>query len=240
MRIYKSIVLTGISVALLSLGACNHDDDNNTSSKDDNNMANYELIVTNITNGQPLTPLGIIIHRQAYSAWDLGESASVGLEMLAESGDPSRFLADADTSVHVEKTLSSEGGPFGPGGKKMLTIVTSKSSALQLSMAAMLANTNDAFTGVANWPIGKLKVGESMTTLSHVFDAGTEVNTETSTTMPGPAAMGEGFNAARGGLNVVTIHSGVITVDDGLATSALDESHRWLGAAAKITVTRTM
>jgi hypothetical protein len=238
---YRNNYIIAAVTLLFTLVACNHDDNpEDTSSKNDNSMANYELVVTNISNGQPLTPLAVIVHGQAYSPWMLGESAGMGLEKLAESGDPGQFLMDASTSVFVEKTLSSAGGPFGPGMEKALSIETSKSSALQLSLATMLANTNDAFTGVKNWPIGKLKVGESMTTLSHVFDAGTEENTETSTTMPGPAANGEGFNAQRGGLDVVTIHQGVVTTDDGLVSSALNEQHRWLNYVAKITVTRVM
>jgi hypothetical protein len=103
----------------------------------------------------------------------------------------------------------------------------------------MLANTNDAFTGIRNWNIGGLAVGDSNSIMARVYDAGTEANSETVDSMPGPAAMGEGFNVVRDDLDRLTVHSGVVTADDGLLTSALNESHRWLGQAAKVMVTRT-
>ncbi|HEC18879.1 MAG TPA: hypothetical protein ENI97_05995 [Gammaproteobacteria bacterium] len=222
-----------ISTGLLALSACKHDEDDAMATQ-----AMYQVTVYNLTNGQPLTPLGVVIHGAAYSPWQLGSTASVGLETLAESGDPTAFLAEADANTAVMASTSSSNGPFGPGASESVTLSVDHSSLLQLSVASMLANTNDAFTGVSHWEIGRLAVGESVSTMSHVFDAGTEANTESSATMPGPAAGGEGFNATRDDLDKVTIHRGVVTADDGLTSSALDESHRWLGYAAKVVVTR--
>lgn len=225
-----------VSAALLTLSACVHEEDD----EDDMAMqATYQITVSNLTNGQPLTPLGVIIHEPAYMPWRLGSTVSVGLETLAESGDPSVFLSEADANAAVAMSVSSSNGPFGPGTSEMVSISVDHSTNLQLTVAAMLANTNDAFTGVRNWNIGGLAVGESASTMSHVFDAGTEANTETAGSMPGPAAMGEGFNADRSAdLNRLTIHGGVVTTADGLTSSALNESHRWLGQAAKVVVTR--
>lgn len=92
---------------------------------------------------------------------------------------------------------------------------------------------------IAGLYIGDLAVGESKTIYAHPYDAGTEENTETASTIPGPAGGGEGFNAQRLDRDFVSAHSGVVTSDDGLATSALDESHRFLAPVAKIVVTRT-
>jgi hypothetical protein len=235
-RLPSYLAVGCISASLLALSGCFHDED------DDDMMATqatYEITVYNLTNGQPFTPLGVVVHESGYMPWQLGESVSVGLETLAESGDPATFLAEADADAAVAMSTSSSGGPFGPGSSKMLTISVDHSASLQLSVASMLANTNDAFTGVRNWDIGALAVGDSASTMTHVFDAGTEANSETAATMPGPAAMGEGFNATREPLNKLTIHGGVVTADDGLSTSILDESHRWLGQVAKVMVTRT-
>jgi len=224
------------SVALLTLSACVHEEDN----EDDMAMrATYQITVSNLTNGQPLTPLGVVIHEAAYMPWQLGTPVSVGLETLAESGNPAVFLSEADASAAVKMSASSSNGPFGPGAAEMVSLSVDYSTDLQLTVAAMLANTNDAFTGVRNWDIGGLAVGESTTIMTRVFDAGTEANTESADSMPGPAAMGEGFNADRSAdLNRLTIHGGVVTTADGLTTSALNESHRWLGLAAKVVVTR--
>ncbi len=233
-RLSRYLGIAAIATGLLTLSACSSDDNNGTMAT----QATYRVTVHNLTNGQPFTPLGVVIHESGYQPWQLGSAVTVGLETLAESGDPAAFLADADTNNAVAMSASSSNGPFAPGSSETVSISVNHTASLQLSVASMLANTNDAFTGVRNWSIGGLAVGESLSTLSHVFDAGTEANTETAGTMPGPAAGGEGFNVARDDLDRLTIHRGVVTADDGLTTSALDESHRWLGQAAKVVVTR--
>ena len=230
----NAIQLAMVLTAAISVSGCFHDDDDD----DMMSMAEYEVAVTNATNHQPLTPLAVVAHNSSYHPWMLGSAASTGLEMLAEGGDVTQFLADADANTHVVATAMSTSGPFGPGATETVMLTVEPNSNLQISIASMLANTNDAFTGAANVDVGSLMPGESMALLSHVYDAGTEANTETAGTMPGPAAGGEGFNAARDDTDFVSIHGGVVTADDGLATSALDESHRWLGAASKITITR--
>jgi len=229
------LAITVISAGLLTLSACKHNDD------DDDMMtqATYDITVYNLTNGQPFTPLGIVVHEPTYIPWQLGEAVSTGLETLAESGDPSAFLSEADANNAVVMSVSSSNGPFGPGNSETVSITVDHAASLQLTVASMLANTNDGFTGVSNWGIGELATGDSTSIMTHVFDAGTEANSETADSIPGPAAMGEGFNIARDDLDRLTIHRGVVTADDGLMTSALNESHRWLGQAAKVVVTRT-
>ena len=228
-RMPKVLAAACIASTVLALSACKHDDDE----------ATYDITVYNLTNGQPFTPLGVVIHKPGYTPWQLGNAVSNGLEILAESGDPSSFLSEADANSAVRKSTSSTNGPFGPGSSESVTITVDHSSKLKLSLASMLANTNDAFTGVSNWHIGGLEKGESISTMTSAFDAGTESNTEAAATIPGPAGGGEGYNAAREPLDKLTVHAGVVTADDGLATSALDESHRWLGQVAKVIVTRT-
>lgn len=229
----KTFMVAALMVT--SLAACNNNDETVTPE----NKATFEIDVNNATNGQPMTPVAVVAHTAAYHPWMLGASASVGLEKLAEGGDVTQFLADADANTNVMTSASSSNGPFGPGTTESVTLKVKKpGSDLQISVASMLANTNDAFTGVANVPVGDLKKGESMSMMARVYDAGTEKNTETAATIPGPAGGGEGFNATRDDTNFVSIHAGVVTADDGLASSALNEANRWLGPAAKITITR--
>lgn len=229
-------LLLGISLAML--GGCFHDDDDPVTPAPAA-MVTYSITVTNITNGQPLTPLGVIAHYSNYQPWQAGSAASVGLEMLAESGDPSVFLSEAQTSADVLGSVASANGPFGPGAFETVMLTTLAASDLEITVAAMLANTNDAFAGAKNVLVGDLAVGQSRTLLAHVYDAGTELNTETAGTMPGPAAGGEGFNALRDDTgNFISVHAGVLTSDDGLISSALNESHRWQGPAAKVVITR--
>jgi len=235
------LTVTVISAGLLMLSGCGSDNDDDD--MDTQVSAIYDVKVYNLTNNQPLTPLGVVIHGSAYMPWQLGGAVSTGLEMLAESGSPSDFLSEADAHAATVMSASSSNGPFGPGNSETVSITVDHSASLQLTVATMLANTNDAFTGVRNWNIGELAVGDSTSTMMRVYDAGTEANSETADTMPGPASMGgaaEGFNANRDDiLDRLTVHSGVVTNDDGLTTSALDESYRWLSQAAKVVVTRT-
>lgn len=233
---YRKSILALSMVALLSACADDNDDDDNDHVHD---MATYEISVYNITANQPLTPVALIAHEKSYSPWELGMAASNGLEKLAESGDTTDFIAEADMNSMVETTATSTGGPIGPGNMATITVEVHEDADLQISLASMLANTNDAFTGVTNWTIGDLAVNESAVTMTHVFDAGTEENTEAAGTIPGPADSGTGYSSAREMLNKIVIHPGVVTMDDGLSTSVLNESHRWLATAAKVVVTRT-
>ncbi len=238
----KYLPIAILAATVTVLGGCFHDDDDDPATEPPATepMATFSVEVINITNAQPITPLAVIAHHENYSPWQLGSVASVGLERLAESGDPSAFIAEADASVDVLATASSINGPFGPGAAETVMITAMQASDLEISVTAMLANTNDAFTSLRKVAVGGMAVGDSTTMLARVYDAGTELNTETAATMPGPAAGGEGFNAIRDDTgDFISVSAGVVTSDDGLANSALGESHRWLGAAAKVTITRT-
>lgn len=221
-----------LAAGLIAISACNHDDDDTAEMA---TSAMYKITVTNLTSHQPLTPVAAVIHNNDFTPWMAGEAVSTGLEMLAESGDNSMFTAESAMMSAVMQTASSAGGA-GPGESVTIMMTVPHNSAQQLTVASMLARTNDAFTGARNWTIGGLAVDQSATMMTRVYDAGTEANTETADTVPGTS--GEGHNAIRDDSNRLTIHAGVVTVDDGLMTSALVESDRWLGAAAKVTVTR--
>ena len=200
--------------------------------------ATYMVTATNLTNNQPLSPLAIVIHNEGYEGWYLGDAANDVLEVLAESGNPTDFLGEADGNTEVVDTETGAGIVL-PGDSDFVTMTVTHSSGLLLTGATMLVNTNDAFTGVNAGRIGDLEVGESKIFLSQPWDAGTEGNIETAATIPGPAGGGEGFNLTRDDRDFIAAHQGVVTQDDGLVTSVLDESHRFLGPVARFVVTRT-
>ena len=221
------------SLLLISACASDSDDDEQTTA-----ATMYQIKVTNLTSNQPLTPPAAILHGDGYTAWSLGASASTDLEKLAEGGDTSDFITTAKASSKVQATATLSSAPFGPGESAMATLETSMPDSAELTVASMLANTNDAFTGVTNLDISMLTKGESITVLAHALDAGTEANSESSGTIPGPVDGGTGFDATRNDGDFISIHPGVVSMDDGLATSVLNESHRWLGPVAKIDITR--
>jgi len=232
--------LVGISLAA-SLSACMHDDDDDDNDEHMQSM-NYQVEVHNLTAGQPLTPLAAILHKPGYAPWMLGASASVGLETIAESGDGTTLISEAESNMNYIISMTSSNGPFLPGSSESITLTSESSDDLHLSLVTMLANTNDAFTGISNLNLEDLEEGEKVSVYLKAYDAGTEKNTESMGTLPGPVDNGEGFNSTRdefaSGEDYVSVHRGAVTVDDDLSSSVLNETHRWNGPVAKLVVTR--
>jgi hypothetical protein len=220
----------GALLAMIALGACG-------SSDDDRDPARYTITLTNLTADQPLAPAAAILHDGGYAAWRVGRPATAGLELLAESGDPADLAAEAEADASVRASATGS-GVLAPGQSSALTLEGVAGEPTRLEMAAMLVNTNDAFAGASALDLGNLQVGEGLTATLAPYDAGTEPNTETAATVPGPAGGGEGFSAA-GGEGFVAVHPGVVTAADGLAGSALGESHRFQSPVARLQVVRT-
>lgn len=202
----------------------------------------YSVKVTNLTAGQPFSPLAYTLHYAGFSPFTIGMPATLGLEQIAESGSTDDYIAEAMANADVMMVDHAMGLTL-PGESKMLELDLSVEMAtadqLLFSLVNMLGNTNDGFVGVNSIAIGKLAVGESMTLNSLSYDAGTEMNSETQATVPGPAGGGEGFNAVRDDMaDQVTMHPGAITVDDGKMDSTLTQIHRWDNPTARITITR--
>lgn len=196
----------------------------------------YRITLTNLTENQPLAPAAVILHGADYSAWSIGEAATDGLETLAESGDPTEIIAEASSAMFAKSSETV----LAPGESLTLNVTGLWQEDLSLSLASMLVNTNDAFAGANTLALSHLRVGEQFSYIAPIYDAGTERNTETAETIPGPAGGGEGLNRIRDDVaNQVTMHSGVVSHDDGYAESALDSSHRFDQGALKIDVART-
>ncbi|MDH4228981.1 MAG: spondin domain-containing protein [Nitrospirota bacterium] len=196
----------------------------------------YTVTYTNATHGQPLAPAAVVLHTPGYTPWQIGAAASDGLELLAEGGDPSGFVNEAAADTAVADAASGAGLTL-PGNARTVTVGAPRRPDMRISVAAMLGATNDGFAGLKDALVGDMAAGESRTFPLSVYDAGTEANTETAATVP--ALMGTGYDAARDDLrDQVTLHAGVVTADDGLATSGLGEGHRWLGPGAMVTVQR--
>lgn len=203
-------------------------------------MASFDVTVTNLSNGQPLSPVAVIAHEDGYSVFTIGTAATAGLETLAEGGDNTALIAEADADPAVATTASGA-APIGPAGSETITIEMPASDlpGLGISISTMLVNTNDAITGANGTPVGDMQPGDSMTWRTIAYDAGTEANTEAAAHIPGPAGGGEGFNAARDDIaDRVAMHSGVVSQDDGFAASDLTGQHRFDNPVAQVRVER--
>jgi hypothetical protein len=153
---------------------------------------------------------------------------------MAEGGDNSVLLQFGSAIANI----SSE-APVAPGAQTTLTLTTDSLEALKLSLSTMMVNTNDGFTGLNAMDVSSLAVNETLTHFTLAYDAGTESNSESSGTIPGPADGGEGFNEARDDVNVVAMHPGVVSQHDGLTRSVLNSEHKFDNPLAKVVITRT-
>lgn len=201
---------------------------------DSNQTRTYKVSLKNLTLAQPLAPAGIIVQNSStsFKAFEIGETASVGLETLAEGGNPQILLDEADNVDVLYTNILN--GPTTPGSSNELTFTVDNED-LRLSIASMLIKTNDAFVGIKDID---LNFTGTKTFSLNVYDSGTELNDELATTLPGLG--GEGFNSLRSDSNdFVTAHTGVVTADDGLSTSGLSFTHRWNNPAAVLTIERT-
>ncbi len=202
----------------------------------------YSVTVTNLTAGQPFSPLAYSVHYSGFSPFTIGMPATGGIEKIAESGATDDYINEAMANSDVILVDHAMGLTL-PGESKIISLNVSVDMAsadqLLFSLVNMLGNTNDAFAGVNSVAIGKLAVGENLTLNAQSYDAGTEMNTETQATIPGPAGGGEGFNAVRDDMvDQVTMHPGAVTRDDGKMDSTLTQVHRWDNPTARITITR--
>ena len=203
-------------------------------------MASFEVTVTNLTNGQPLSPVAVIAHQSGYSVFTVGTAATTGLETLAEGGDNSALIAEADADAQVMASASGAAA-IGPAGSETITIDVLQSDlpGLSVSVSTMLVNTNDAITGLNGASVADMMAGDSISWRTIAYDSGTEANTEAAAHIPGPAGGGEGLNAARDDLaDRVAMHAGVVSQDDGFAASDLTGQHRFDNPVAQVSIER--
>jgi Spondin_N len=175
----------------------------------------YEVTVTNITYHQRFTPLLLATHRPAITFFTLGQPALPQLATLAEEGNvaPLRALLDGSPLVHA---TAAGDGLLDPG-KSVTLRIQGNPWRDRLSLAAMLIPTNDAFVALnavqlpyPGWPT------QTYTAVAH--DAGSEVNDELCSSIPGPlfAECGGSGGGGRvgGGEGFVHVHRGMHGVGD--------------------------
>lgn len=228
---HKILKTTFISTALIAglSGCSDSDNDNSTATAE---MIEYEISVMNLTHSQPLSPVAVLSHQSDFKGWQIGSASSAALELLAEGGDNGDFIAMAG----VEHSASGTGVIL-PGAAESVSLMLEDASS-SVTIATMLVNTNDAFSGVTGFDLTELNSGDSESFYLPVYDAGTESNSEMSGSIPGPADGGEGFNAARDDVDFVARHPGVVSNQDGYDESALLAAHKFDGPVAKVTITR--
>jgi hypothetical protein len=175
----------------------------------------YEVTVTNITYNQRFTPLLLATHQPTIRFFTLGEPALPQLATLAEEGNVAPLRTLLDGSPLVRATAAGT-GLLDPG-KSLTFQIQGNPWRDRFSVAAMLIPTNDAFMALnavalpyPGWPEQRYTAA--------AYDAGSEVNDELCTSIPGPffAECGGSGGGARvgGGEGFVHVHRGVHGVGD--------------------------
>jgi len=232
---YKFIGLFAMT-AILSACDYNDDDNNNADSSaetvevvETTESYVYEVTLLNITQGQMFSPPALTTHASNVTMWEAGQSASVALERIAEGGDSSEFIVQDG----VEHSVVGDSG-LAPGESQTLTLELSASDSMSISLASMLGNTNDGFTGITNLDISNIALDESYQQTLMGYDAGTEENDELAV----PGVGGEAFNASReGDVDRVAVHAGILTEHE-LSSSILLPEHKFDNPTAQLIITR--
>ncbi|CAH1386164.1 Spondin domain-containing protein [Candidatus Nitrotoga sp. M5] len=189
----------------------------------------YKISITNLTPGQPVTPLMAATHRPGMSFFNAGDAPTPELAILAETGNGNPMATRLNnTQGYGDVQVGASG--TAPGETTMMTI-TANSDRNHVSFGAMLGNTNDAFIALRDVKLPKGK--RVVTYYADTYDAGSETNDESCGTVVGPACGGEGFSPNDVGEGFMHIHNGIHGIGD------LDPAiYDWRNPAAQIVIQR--
>ena len=201
--------------------------------------------VTNLTNAITFTPLLVSAHNADSHIFQVGHTASFGLQAMAEGGDTSHLITDLAVAG-ANNNVSA--GLLAPGETVSIELMANKHNRY-LSVGAMLLPTNDGFVGLDAVSIPR-KNG-TYTYYLNGYDAGTEANDEIINGGGAPGTPGiPGAPDGNGGTGAsgvtgpdhngkVHVHRGIVGDSDPTGgTSDLDSAvHQWLNPVAKVVVT---
>jgi hypothetical protein len=148
-----------------------------------------------VTNNQPagglyVTPLLGIFHDGTYDTFSPGETASAGVELIAEEGDVSAERAAAQAAGHRAEVIANPGGFPGapvldPGEVTSFVFDLDPGTQRFFSFLSMVIPSNDTFIGNPTATAFELfdamgiftGLPDVILTGGNVWDAGTEANT---------------------------------------------------------------
>lgn len=136
----------------------------------------------------PLAPGAFAVHDAGFQLFSEGQAVSLGLENIAEDGNPTMTVSDLMGSGMVSSSGAfntpvgaSTPSPIFPGQTYEFEI--SASAGDRLSFATMFVQSNDLFyapmpEGIALFDGNGLPISGELTSLVYFWDAGTEVDEE--------------------------------------------------------------
>ncbi len=245
----KKLIIFSLFSFTLFLVSCNDNEELSTEPHAQNNevaygdkpeslekggYAEFEITLENLTPAtdagasQPFSPPVITTHTFGYHIFRIFDYASSEFWQLAEDAVNAPLINKLNNSSQAYSVVEGNSGPIFPGDSQTFTIKT-KLPFVKLSLASMLVNTNDGFTGVDGMflPYRGTKVRYLV-----AYDAGSEKNTELKSNIPGPCC---GSHLMRVPTHErIKIHRGIKGVGD------LDPAvYGWSKhVVAKLTITR--
>ena len=122
------------------------------------------------------------VHSADVQLWQPGESASPGIEQMAEEGRVAALEAEANSLDGTRQFLIGDGLPRTPG-QVVLEDVLFTQAASRLTLVTMIAPSPDWFVGITGLDLFEDGVWLTTRTIDlHPYDAGTEEGTGYSTT----------------------------------------------------------
>jgi len=213
----------------------------------------YEVTVTNLTQGQWITPILGIGHNPAFALPEAGQvAAGTPLETLAETGNPGPLATQVSGAQGVNHTVVAPdpnglaGVLLPPGQSVTFRLPASQARPERLSLIAMLTPTNDAFFALRGVQAPRHRQTETF--YAPAYDAGTEVNSEACAEIPGPpplaAILGCTLDATadassgtpEGG--VIHIHNGIHGKPNAPDSELNPVNQDWNNPVAKVVIQR--
>jgi hypothetical protein len=191
----------------------------------------YQVRITNLMKLQQLTPAVVATSsNDLQPIFELGQPIRADMQPLVEDADTNPIVntLSHDSKVKDVQVIASL---ILPGQSASVNVSFSEQKS-RVTVASMLATTNDGFIALAAVPGPRSGEG-SVTYFVPVYDAGSETNDERCQFIPGPFCKNFFVHDPAPGEGFVHIHEGIRGSGE-LASSAWD----WKNPGARITITR--
>lgn len=186
----------------------------------------YTVTITNLTHGQVITPPVVIVHKEKFRLFVPGEPAIPELAALAEDGDTEPLLVLLPTLPSVLRGTMAP-GPLPPGASVTVEVRV-KGNYRHITVAGMLASSNDAFFAIRG---ERVPVFGKSATYAVAYDAGSEANLELCGHIPGPPCGNPFVRNPEGAEEHVHVHSGIYGIGD-----LVPEQFDWRNPVAEIVI----
>ena len=130
----------------------------------------------NPTSAPHFSPIVVATHNSQVILWENGQAASPGTEIIAETGNPTTFIEEADAAIAAgtaKEVVRGEGGFISPGEQSVT--IEADSDFPQVTFLTMIAPSPDWFAGAHVESL--LSDGNFVDTLTvdvMAYDAGTD------------------------------------------------------------------